>query len=335
MFEELTQAERNEIKDLLKKSGSSNKEQALAAQNLIAAQLSTPIRQGVLTGSIVSDIFERTVFDPNARIEYPVDFFRPDNDGEFTAYVMPNEGAIPQRHVEGDYVSVPTYDVGNSIDWLIRYTKEARFDVVGRGLEVLEAGHIKKNNDDAFHTILSAAVDRNILVSDANASNGQFTKRLISQAKLIMRRNAGGNSASLNRGRLTHIYLSPEAIEDMRNWGLDEIDDVTRREIFLAEDGTFNRVFQVTLVDLDELGEGQEYQDYYTNTLGASMASNDVEIAVGLDLGSRDSFVNPVREELEIFEDDMLHRNRRQGFYSWASHGWGILDNRKLLLLSQ
>lgn len=332
MFKDLDEKTFASMTTLLKAAGSPNRTDALAAQRAIAAELTTPLRKGVLTGSNTGGIFNATQFDPNARIEYPIDLYRPDNDGHFTAYVIPNQGAIPQRHVEGDYVTVPTFDVGAGIDFLLRYAKEARFDVFGRALEVLEAGFVKKMNDDGWHTLLSAGVDRNILVNDGNAAAGQFTKRLISLLKLVMRRNAGGNSTSLNRGRLTHLYLSPEALEDIRNWGLDEIDDVSRREIYLAQDGSINKVYGVNLVDLDELGENQEYQGFYTNTLGASLASSDTEVVVGLDLSSTDSFVMPIRDQLEIFEDPDLHRQRRMGMYGWASYGVACLDNRRVIL---
>ena len=50
----------------------------------------------------------------------------------------------------------------------------------------------------------------------------------------------------------------------IRNWGVDQVDEITRREIYTAADGTVNtESFGVNLHDLDELGEGQEYQDFY------------------------------------------------------------------------
>ena len=69
-----------------------------------------------------------------------------------------------------------------------------------------------------------------------------------------MRRNSGGNSASVGRGSLTDLYVSPEALEDVRNWGLDQIDEVTRREIYTAAEGgaPITRIF-MNLHDLDEL----------------------------------------------------------------------------------
>jgi hypothetical protein len=121
-------------------------------------------------------------------------------------------------------------------------------------------------------------------------------------------------------------------MEDIRNWGMDQVDEITRREIYTAADGTLNRVFGVNLHDLDELGEGQEYQLFFSNQLGASLAASDVELVVGLDLRKRDSFIMPIREQVQIFEDDTLHRQKRAGFYGWAEQGFAVLDNRRVIL---
>jgi hypothetical protein len=201
-------------------------------------------------------------------------------------------------------------------------------------MEVLEAQFVKKMNDDGWHTILAAGVDRNIIVYDSDAASGQFTKRLVSLMKTVMRRNGGGNSASVNRGKLTDLYISPEAMEDIRNWGIDQVDETTRREIYTAADGTVNRVFNINLHDLDELGEGQEYQLFYSNSsiLGGTLPVGDYELVVGLDLSKRDSFIMPIRQEVQVFEDDTLHRQKMAGFYGWAEQGFAILDNRRVIL---
>lgn len=337
MFEDISEDVKKQMTELLRKSGSEVRNEALEAQRAIAAAITPVIRQGVLVGDTVLELFDKTVFDPNARIEYPIDFYRNDNANEFTAYVIPNQGKIPQRHVEGDYIHVPTFDVGNSIDFLLRYAKEARWDIVSRALEVLEAGFVKKMNDDSWHTILAAGFDRNLIVSDSSAAAGQFTKRLISLLKLVMRRNSGGNSTSVNRGKLTHLFVSPEALEDMRNWGIDEVDELTRREIYLANDEAGASVFGVKIVPLDELGENQEYQTYYQNVIatGAAnngMASGDVEVVIGIDATTNDSFVMPIRDEIQIFEDETLHRSRKMGFYGFAGYGVAVLNNSRTLL---
>jgi hypothetical protein len=324
-----------ELTDLLVRSGSPKREVALAANAEFAKALELPLRQGLLSGDILNGIFEPVQLAQSATPEFPLDFLAPGTEKDFVAYTIPNHGQIPERHVEGDYVMVPTYDIGASIDYLLKYARDARWDVVGRAMEVLESSFVKKMNDDGWHTLLAAGVDRNIVVYDSDADVGQFTKRLVSLMKTVMRRNGGGNSASNNRGMLTDLYVSPEAMEDIRNWGIDQVDEVTRREIYTAADGTLNRVFGVNLHDLDELGEGQEYQLFYSSTLSGTLPSTpaqDVELVVGLDLRKRDSFIMPVREQVQIFEDDTLHRQKRAGFYGWAEQGFAVLDNRRVLL---
>lgn len=322
----------SELTDLLVRSGSPQREVALSANAEFAKALELPLRQGLLSGDILNGIFEPVQLAQSATPEFPLDFLAPGTEKDFVAYTIPNHGYMPERHVEGDYVMVPTFDIGASIDYLLKYARDARWDVVGRAMEVLENSFVKKMNDDGWHTLLAAAVDRNIVVYDSDADAGQFTKRLVSLMKTVMRRNGGGNSASNNRGMLTDLYVSPEAMEDIRNWGIDQVDEVTRREIYTAADGTLNRVFGVNLHDLDELGEGQEYQVFYNDVLSGSLPGSDTEIVVGLDLRKRDSFIMPVREQVQIFEDETLHRQKRAGFYGWAEQGFAVLDNRRVLL---
>ena len=321
-----------ELTELLVRSGSQNREVALAANAEFAKALELPLRKGLLSGDILNGIFEPIQLAQGATPEFPLDFLAPGTEKDFVAYTIPNHGYIPERHVESDYVMVPVYDIGSSIDYLLKYARDARWDVVGRAMEVLEASFVKKMNDDGWHTILAAGVDRNIVVFDSDAAPNQFTKRLVSLMKTVMRRNGGGNSASNNRGRLTDLYVSPEAMEDIRNWGLDHVDEVTRREIYTAADGTVNRVFGINLHDLDELGVGQQYQSFFGTTLNGQMDSGDSEIVVGLDLSKSDSFIMPVREQVQIFEDETLHRQKRAGFYGWAEQGFAVLDNRRVLL---
>ena len=85
-------------------------------------------------------------------------------------------------------------------------------------------------------------------------------------------------------------------------------------------------------VVVEELGEGQEYQKFFTDQLLGGLASSDSELVVGLDLSARDSFIMPIKQDIQIFEDDALHRHQRAGFYGWAELGFAVLDNRRILL---
>jgi hypothetical protein len=324
----------DEFITLLKQSGNGDMNTAQAAQREFAKALELPLRKGVLAGDVLGNIFETINVEPGASTEYPLDLISPGMEGEHVAYTNPGHGRVPERTVEGDYVMIPTYSITSSIDYLLRYAREARWDIVGRAMQVLEAGFTKKLNDDGWHTLLAAGVDRNILVYDGDATAGMFSKRVVSLMQTVMRRNAGGNTGSANRGRLTDLYVSPEALEDVRNWGLDQVDEVTRREIYTASEGgaPITRIFGVNLHDLDELGEGQEYQDFFTSDLSGNLASGDSELVVGLDQSTNDSFVMPVKQQLEIFEDPTLHRQQRAGYYGFMEQGFGVLDNRRIIL---
>lgn len=319
---------------LLRKSGDADINVASAAQREFAKALELPLRKGVLVGNILGNIFETINVEAGSTTEFPLDLVSPGLEGEHVAYTNPGHGRIPERSVEGDYVMIPTYSITSSVDYLLRYAREARWDIVGRAMQVMEAGFTKKMNDDGWHTLLAAGVDRNILVYDADATAGLFSKRLVSLMQTVMRRNSGGNSASVGRGRLTDMYVSPEALEDVRNWGLDQIDEVTRREIYTASEGgaPITRIFGVNLHDLDELGEGQQYQDYFVNDLSGAVQASDLELVVGLDQSTNDSFVMPVKEQLQVFEDPTLHRQQRAGYYGFAELGFGVLDNRRVIL---
>jgi|TARA_R110000824_G_scaffold55629_5_gene153061 hypothetical protein len=319
---------------LLRKSGDSDANVASAAQREFAKALELPLRKGILVGNILGDIFETINVEPGSTTEFPLDLLSPGLEGEHIAYTNPGHGRIPERSVEGDYVMIPTYSITSSIDYLLRYAREARWDIVGRAMQVMEAGFVKKMNDDGWHTILAAGVDRNVLVYDGDATRGMFSKRLVSLMQTVMRRNSGGNSASDGRGRLSDMYVSPEALEDVRNWGLDQIDEVTRREIYTASEGgaPITRIFGVNLHDIDELGDGQEYQNFFISSLSGAVQATDDELVVGLDQGHGDSFVMPVKQQLQVFEDPALHRQQRAGFYGWAELGFGVLDNRRILL---
>lgn len=315
------------------------------AQKAFAAELNMPLRQGVFDRDNLGGIYEKQVLAPGAQANYPLDFVKPGEEDEFMAFTLPKQGRVPERHVEGDELWVPTFQIGNAIDWSLKYAKEARFDVIMRAIRVYEAGFVRKINSDGWRTVLGAADGRGLVVT-ANgaapftgstlaptAAAGQFTKELISRMKTAMTRGAGGNG---NSGRLTDVYLSLEAMEDIRAWDVDEIDEFTRREIFVSREYGLAQIYGIVLHEMTEFGEGQEYEEFLETTLARTHQTvNSVtlrEFCVGLDLSTMDSFVQPIREELQTYEDPALYREQRAGIFGWMEHGFAVLDPRRVLL---
>ena len=59
--------------ELLKRSGSADKNEALAAQRELAKAIELPLREGVLVGNILDGIFEAIPMEPGTTTEFPLD----------------------------------------------------------------------------------------------------------------------------------------------------------------------------------------------------------------------------------------------------------------------
>ena len=102
-----------------------------------------------------------------------------------------------------------------------------------------------------------------------------------------------------------------------------------------AEGGApITRIFGVNLHDLDELGEGQEYQDFFREwTWRYALEASDLELVIGLDQGANDSFVMPVKQQLEVFEDPDSS-SPAANWLLWFHGAWisEFSDNRRIML---
>lgn len=314
--------------DLALTTAARQDDEGIRARQQVALALGAAWKQGMLEPDLLGDIFTRVPLAPGAEAKFPLDFYSPDRESWFKAFVMPRTGGIPTQMIEGDEVAVPTYEVANQIAWSLDYAKEARWDVIERAMEVFTNGFTRKLNDDGWHVILVAAKE-NSISSDSSATSGAFTKKLMTTLQVDIKRLTGGRYS-----QVTDLYLSPEAIADLRNFSETSVDDLTLRNLLVAPEGQLPTFFGIRLHELQELGYTREYQEFLTSTIAQpiSMTAGDEELCVALDLAHRDSFVMPVKEDLEVFDDENLHRERRMGVYGWMKVGFAALDTRRALL---
>ena len=319
-----------ELAALLKRAGDSDPDIAYPAQKMIAKAITLPLEQGLLAGDILGGLYQSVNLTNGESLDYPLDFLNPGNEEDFIAYVCPDVGRIPERQVDATYIHLRTYRIANSIDMTLRVIRDSSWDIFGRALQVMQSGFLMKMNVDGWRTLITSAESRGLEIYDSAATAGVFSRRLLSLMKLEFRRN-GGKFTHVNRKKMTHLYLSPEGIEDIRLFPAAEVDDLTRRDLFLMGDGTMPQIAGVTLVDLDEFGVGQTHNDFYVQVKGAAIANSKLEICIGADL-TNPNFVMPVRESLMITPDSNMHRFQKAGFYGWYEGGFASLDNRDLLV---
>ena len=322
------------MRDLLVRCAANDFNTAYAARQELAVAIETPLKQGVIRGDIYSGIYNRIDAPPGVSMEYPVDFLAPGTEGDYVAWTMPAMGRIPERHVEGDYLTLQTYEISHAINAPLKYIRDARWDVVTRMLKVLETGFVRKFNTDAWRVILAASAGRNLAVYDDAATAGYFTKRLVELMKTYMIRYAGANTSSVMAPRLTNLYLSPESLGDMRSWTLLDADDKTRHEIYVRDDLNGYNMFGITLTPVVEMGVGQEFQNYLVNNLGLSLPGSPAktEFCVGLDQSTDNAFLSPVRQEITVNEDPGMLRSRQFGLYAYTERGFSQCDARRVLL---
>lgn len=320
-----------EHKEVLRATASNDPDGYKMRQKAIAQVLERAWQAGVLEPDLLGNIYNRVVLPAGIEAKFPLDFYAPENEGAYVAFVLPKEGAIPDRVIEGDEVRVNTYKVGNSISWSLDYARDARWDVIARAIEVFTNGFVRKLNDDGWHVILAAANEgtgaTNIDDGSGSTTAGAFTKPLLLNLMASIKRRTGGRNTRLN-----DLYVSPEAINDIRNFTNTEIDEISRRELVTAGEDVIPRLYGVRLHEMLEFGVGQEYEGFITNTLARAHDDSKVEWVVGLDSIHRDAFVMPVREEMKMFDDDSLHRSMKAGVYGWMELGFANLDTRRAIV---
>lgn len=328
-FSKITPEDRAALTPLLRAAAGRGPNRSAAIAQ-IAQGLTLPLQQGVLAGDIFNGIFEPVYFEPGTSVEFPYDLLAPGTERSYVAYVIPRYGELPMRAVESDYCTVPLYEIGANLGCSAKYLRDARWDVLGRILEILEAMFTVKMNTDAWRVVIRSGVSRNLLVYDDAATAGLFTKRLVANMELYMRRNGGGNSASRTRGKLTDLYISPEAQADTLSWQVNEIPDAVRASIFA--NGVLTRIGDTNLHALDELGVAQEFETFWDDTLAQAHTNSKTELVIGLDLSKNSSLVMPWREMPTLYEDMSVANKRLVSIDGTAEIGFAALDNRVVLL---
>jgi hypothetical protein len=336
----LSDTELEAVKALLRKTADSNFEVAIAAQRDLAKALELPLRKGYFIGDTIGNIYQREDLDAATAAKYPVDFVGPSGERQYQAFLIADEGGIPDRLVKGDEVTVDTFQLGNAISWKLQYARVARWPMVERALRVFRDGFTHKINDLGWANILGAAGNR-VDNAYSTITGTAFTLGLLSDMQLKMKRGI-----EFARNELTDLYVSSEVQKDIRDFATSSsIDFLTRREVFQLEarpDGNGGEIlmpviYGVNIHELKQMGIGKDYNTKFDAVKDAlvfpAFDTAADEVVIGLDLTSegRDAFMMPVRQDLQMWEDPTLHRQQKAGVYGWMELAFAILDDRRTL----
>jgi hypothetical protein len=319
--------------ELVKAMGSSNKVQALEAQDAFAAFIAPVIQEVLLQAGTAAAIYEDMSYDEDDSPSIPVDLYYGEPEGTFSVWQQTVAGGLPTQQI-GSFqeIKVSTYPLDSAISFDKRYVRKCRLDVVARGLERLSNDVLIKQERNAWYVVLKMLADAQTKgvnhVFKAQASDVFQVEDINKAITLLKRLNSAYNGTTPvgNEGRgLTDLYVSPEIMEQIRGFAYNPVNskqgissnatgipltDSVRERIFNAAGMT--DIWGVTLHELLELGVGGKYNVLFdeiagtkkfakpgedTNTLGSAFASTD-EILIGIDR-SRRSFIRTLAVNAE------------------------------------
>jgi|LauGreDrversion4_2_1035121.scaffolds.fasta_scaffold03381_5 hypothetical protein len=354
--------------ELVKAMGSSNKVQALEAQDAFAAFIAPVIQEVLLQAGTAAAFYEDMSYDEDDSPSIPVDLYYGEPEGTFAVWQQTVAGGLPTQQI-GSFqeIKVSTYPLDSAISFDKRYVRKCRLDVVARGLERLSNDVLIKQERNAWYVVLKMLADaqtKGVNHVFRAQTAGTFQVEDINKAITLLKRlNSAYNGTTPvgNEGRgLTDLYVSPEIMEQIRGFAYNPVNskqgistnttgipltDSVRERIFNAAGMT--DIWGVTLHELLELGVGRKYNVLFDEISGTKdfkkpdgtpsgstpFAGND-EILIGIDR-SRRSFIRTLAVNAETGgsfnlrpDDQFLARSGKVGFYGGLEEGRVALDSK-------
>jgi hypothetical protein len=250
--------------------------------------------------------FERVDLTSDAMPEFPLDFVHGHSSANGRAYTIPNHGRIAERHVGGDYLVVPTYDLGASADWPMTDTLKKNYNITDQAF----TGYIEALQNklwyDEWCALLCAGADNPM--SYEGLPNGRQIghwniRQLIEFNQLR------------NNHRFTDVAVGAHIFE--RAFG-------NKLPMATCE--------QCRVHKIGELGMMKPLWNLYRDSISGSPSEDDYQLALFIDNRHTDSFVTVVRDDLVTWPDDSMLKQERNGIYGWLESGIAILNGDNVLL---
>lgn len=355
--------------DLLKQIISPNKETSEGAKEALASLIGQTIDQVLPLMTSSALIYRDFAFDQDSDPSLPLDLFEDVGENYIRVWSQTIAGGLPSNliHGMGEY-KFTTYRLDSAISFLNRYAKDARLDVVAKGIERMAQEIAVKQEKNAWAALLNAAASS---VDSAGASNaiaatlaGTFQlddlNRLITKINRLHDAWQGGTPVTVDRKGVTDFFVSPEIMEDIRAFAYQPMNtralpdtaestalglpDNVRQKFF--DNAGVPELYGKAFHQLLELGVGKTYtvlfDNWYTSS-SPTFDSSTQDLVLGVDLSS-DAFIRPVSlsptQDIDVssqvttmVDDQFSARQEKFGFYSRVEEGRVVLDNKALYSL--
>ena len=315
--------------ELVRAMGSKDQVAAREAQEAFAAFLGPVVQQVLNQAGTAGGIFTDAPFDEDDSPSFPLDLYYGENDNHVSVWSQSMAGGLPSSHIAGmQELKIATCRLVSAVNWLKKYARRARLDVVSKAIERMAQEILVKQERNAWAVVLKALAEANtnsnlhvIPSTEANVLQVDDFNRLMTRIKRLNESFANGTPDVAYSNGITDLYLSPEMMQQIRGWAYQPMNtrhgkvnsgtaageatsialpDNVREGIYRSA-GT-QEIFGVNLVELNELGVSKKYNTLFDNYAtstdingpgGGDFATGTDEILVGVD-NSKGAFIRPV-----------------------------------------
>ena len=177
----------------------------------LASAMANPIRTSLDYQGIGRKLL---VVDPLPQGALPVY----DRDVDAKAFVVSKRGQAPDQLVEGERIQVPTFEVVAYPQVRFSQIKERRFNIIDRAQQRAKSDIMAVEDETCFSLLDAAATSVNL----ERISAGGLTRDALATAFREVEKHDLA---------VTKIVMNAQAFADIRKWGQNEFDPVTRHEV--------------------------------------------------------------------------------------------------------
>ena len=309
--------------EIVKKMGSNNRSESMAAQEALAAVLTKPVLEVINSAPVISNLFKTITYDEGTPASIPLDiYFDVRRQNYINGWTSATAGGTATNFVQGlSEMFVATYELDSAVSMNKSYLKAGRLDVVAATMERIAQEILLKQELNAANVMLGALAGARI--------NGQSADTAVTNLQVIRSNTAGafqlddfnklltkysrtvaswvGATPDTDKNQLTDIIGSPEFLSFIRSISYEPQNtrqgsyassggssiaapEAVRDEIFRS--GGIPTLFNVNIIQNFLFGIGRTY-----NTLFSNYAASTAYLGTA---GSGSAAFVPANEQLVI-----------------------------------
>ena len=332
--------------ELIKKMGSKNKLESMAAQEAFASAIAPVILAVVEQAPVISNMYSNRPFAEGTAPSVPLDVLFDIRDRNFIQVTTQTQaGGLPTNFVHGlDELFLSVYELDSSVSMYKKYARDARLDVVAALLlrmaqEILVRQEI--NGASILMNALASAKGQTSGTPQINAATNAGIFGLNDLNRLIVlaarSRPSWVGGTPVGGQAITDLLGSPEFFAQIRAIAYQPVNtqvptagggaatylagaaipasEEVRREVWKTSG--LASLFGINLTEVYEFGKGRPYDTLFSNFFGSTQfdGSNTYtagtnEIIVGLNLNEPNVVVRVVEEgeggTLAVIPDDQF-----------------------------